>query len=352
MSTRRILGFLCFAALASTLVFVSRSGVQAAPQGAQYHLLRKMAVGGDGGWDYLTVDPEAKRIYLSRGTHVMIVDEEKGEVIGDIPDTKGVHGIALAKDLGKGFTSNGQAASVTVFDLSSMKTTGTITGTGKNPDSIIYDASTKRVWTFNGGTANSTVIDATSEKIVGTVALAGKPETPVLDGKGSIFVNIEDKNSLVQIDAKAMTVKHTYPMAGCEGPSGIAMDTAHRRVFSGCSDSKKLAVTDADSGKQIAAVDICEDTDASAFDAALGFAFASCREGAISVVHEDSPDKYSVAQTIKTEFGARTMAIDTKTHHLFTVTSDLKPPAAPTAENPHPRPQPVPGTFRVLEYAQ
>jgi YVTN family beta-propeller protein len=352
MSLRRILGLFCFVCLlASTLLLLSRSKVSAAPQGG-YHLLRKMPIGGDGGWDYLTVDPDAKRIYISRGTHVMVVDEEKGEVIGDIPDTKGVHGIALAKDLGKGFTSNGQANTVTVFDIATLKTTATINVTGQNPDSILYDASTKRIWTFNGRTANATVIDATAGTVVGTVALAGKPETPVLDGKGSIFVNIEDKNSLVEIDAKSLAVKHTYPLAGCEAPSGIAMDTATRRVFSGCSDSKKLAVTDADTGKVVASPTIGEDTDASGFDPETKLAFASCREGVLSIIHEDSPDKYSVVENVKTEFGARTMALDPKTHHVFTVTADLKPPAPKTAENPNPRPQPVPGTFRVLEYGQ
>jgi DNA-binding beta-propeller fold protein YncE len=352
MSQRRILGLFCFACLlAASLVFVSRSKVQAAPSGG-YHLLRKMPVGGDGGWDYLTVDPDAKRIYIARATHVMIVDEDKGEVIGDLPNTEGVHGIAVAKDLGKGFTSNGRANTVTVFDLATMKATGTVTVPGKNPDSILYDPSAKRVWTFNGGSANATVIDATSGTVVGTVTLAGKPETPVLDGKGSIFLNIEDKNTLVEIDTTTLKVTHTYPLAGCEGPSGIAMDTAHRRVFSGCSDSKKLAVTDADTGKQIAALAIGEDTDASGFDPGTGLAFSSCREGVLSIIHEDSPDKYSVVENVKTEVGARTMALDPKTHHVFTVTSDLKPPAPKTAENPNPRPQPVPGTFRVLEYGQ
>jgi YVTN family beta-propeller protein len=351
MSLRRILGLFCFVCfLASTLLLLSRSTVNAAPQGG-YHLLRKLPVGGDGAWDYLTVDPDAKRIYISRSTHVMVVDEEKGDVVGDIPDTKGVHGIAIAKDLGKGFTSNGQANTVTVFDLSTLKTTATIPVTGQNPDSILYDPSNKRIWTFNGRTANATVIDAAAGTVAGTVALAGKPETPVLDGKGSIFVNIEDKNSLVEIDAKSMAVKHTYPLAGCEAPSGIAMDTATRRVFSGCSDSKKLAVTDADSGKVVAAPAIGEDTDASGFDPETKLAFASCREGVLSIVHEDSPDKYSVVN-VKTEFGARTMALDPKTHHVFLVTADLKPPAPKTAENPNPRPQPVPGTFRILEYGQ
>jgi YVTN family beta-propeller protein len=333
-------------------VLLSLTGVHAAPQGSGYHLLRKIQIGGDGGWDYLTVDPEARRVYLSHATHVVVVDEDKGEVVGDIPDTKGVHGIALAKDLGKGYTSNGQANTVTVFDLSTLKTLATIPVSGQNPDSILYDPSTKHIWTFNGRTNNATVIDTATDKVISTVALAGKPETPVLDGKGRIFLNIETKNSLVELDANTATVKNTYPLAGCEAPSGIAMDTAHRRVFSGCSDSKKLAVTDADTGKVIAAPEICEDTDASAFDPETGFAFASCREGVLSVVHEDSPSKYSVAENIKTEFGARTMALDPKTHHVFLMTADLKPAGEKTKENPNPRPTPVSGTFRLLEYGR
>ncbi|HVS87070.1 MAG TPA: hypothetical protein VHF01_02485 [Candidatus Acidoferrum sp.] len=355
MSLRRFLGLLCCAGVLALLpLLLTRSGVYAAPPGSGYHLLKKMPVGGEGGWDYLTVDSEARRIYLARGTHVMVVDEDKGEVVGDIPipDTKNVHGVALAKDLGKGYTSNGLANTVTVFDIATLKTLSTIKVTGENPDSILYDAANKRVWTFNGKTANATAIDATSGQVVGTVVLAGKPETPVLDGKGSIFLNIEDKNSLVEIDAKAMTVKHTYPLAGCEAPSGIAMDTAHRRVFSGCSDSKKLAVTNADTGKVVAAPEIGEDTDASGFDPGTGLAFASCREGVLSIIHEDSPDKYTNVANVKTEYGARTMAVDTKTHHVFLVTADFKPAAAPTADNPHPRPQAVPGTFRILEYGE
>ncbi len=351
MSLPRAFGLFFCGCIAGPALLLSYTAVLAAPQGG-YHVLRKLPVGGDGAWDYLTVDPDAKRIYLSRQTHVMVVDEEKGTVVGDIADTKGVHGIALAKDLGKGYTSNGQANTVTVFEIATLKTLDTITVPGKNPDSILYDAANKRVWTFNGGSANATLIDPASGKVVGNVVLPGKPETPVLDGKGSIFLNIEDKNSLVEIDAKAMTIKHTFPLPGCEAPSGIAMDTVHRRVFSGCSDSKKLAVTDADTGKSVATPEICEDTDASGFDPATGLAFASCREGVLSIIHEDAPDKYSVVANVKTEFGARTMALDPKTHHVFTVTADLKPAGAPTKENPRPRPTPVPGTFRILELAQ
>jgi YVTN family beta-propeller protein len=350
MALRRILAFLCFAGLlAATPLLFHRSKVNAAQQGSAYHVLRKIPVGGEGGWDYLTVDPDAKRIYLSRGTHTLVVDEDKGTVIGDIPDTKGVHGIALAKDSGKGYISNGQANTVTVFDIATLKTTATINVTGQNPDSILYDAANNHVWTFNGRTANATVIDAATGQVISTVTLEGKPETPVLDGKGSIFVNIENKNSLQEIDAKTFAVKHTYPLQGCEAPSGIAMDTARRRVFSGCSDSKKLAVTDADTGKVVATPPICEDTDASGFDPGTGLIFASCRDGQLTVIHEDSPDKYTVAANVKTEFGARTMALDLKTHHVFTVTADFKPAPPATADNPRPRPQIVPDTFRIIE---
>ena len=333
-----------------SLILLCPAGGFALPEGSGYHLVRKMPVGGEGGWDYLTVDPVARRIYLSRGTHVMIVDEDKGTAIGDIPDTKGVHGVALAPELGKGFTSNGGEATVTIFDLKTLQPISKVKTTGENPDSILYDPSTRRVFTFNGRSANATAIDATTGTVAGTAALPGKPETPVLDGRGSIFVNIEDKNSLVEMDAKALTVKHTYPLPGCEGPSGIAMDTAHRRVFSGCSDSNKLAITNADTGKVIATPRIGEDVDANAFDPATNLVFASCREGVLSIIREDSPDKFTELPDVKTEFGARTMALDLKTHHVFVVTADLTPAAAPTADNPHPRPQPVPGTFRILEY--
>jgi DNA-binding beta-propeller fold protein YncE len=352
MSLRRSMRLFCWACLlAASLLLISRTRISAAPKGSGYHLLRKVTVGGDGGWDYLTVDPDARRIYISRGSHVMVLDEDSLKVVGDIPDTKGVHGIALAPDLGKGFTSNGGEASVTIFDPKTLQPGTKVKTTGENPDSILYDLATKRVFTFNGRSANATAIDASSGQVVGTVALGGKPETPVLDGKGSIFVNVEDKNSLVEFDAQSLAVKHTYPLAGCEGPSGIAMDTKTRRIFSGCSDSKVIAVTDADTGKVIATPAIGEDVDADAFDPATGFAFASCREGVLSIVHEDSPDKFTTVDNVKTEFGARTMALDPKTHHVFVVTSDLIP-GKPTKENPHPRPQPVAGTFRILELGQ
>jgi DNA-binding beta-propeller fold protein YncE len=309
-----------------------------------------MPIGGDGGWDYLTVDPDSHRIYISRGTHVMIVDETSGKVVGDIPDTKGVHGIAVAADLGKGFTSNGGAATVTVFDLKTLKPLSEIKTTGENPDSIIYDPQTKRVFTFNGKSSNATAIDATTGKVVGTVTLAGKPEEPALDGKGNVFINIEDKSSLQEFDAKTLAVKGTWPLAPCEGPSALAFDAGHRRLFAAC--DKVMVVINADTGKVVASPPIGGDPDGNGFDPSTGLLFAACREGLISVLHEDSPDKYSAVANITTQFGTRTMTFDPKTHHLFTVTADFKPAGPPTADNPRPRPQPIAGSFVVLELAQ
>lgn len=335
-----LVGFLCAASIA----------VYAAPQASGYHVIRRMPVGGDGSWDYLRVDPDAHRIYISRGTHMMVVDEISGKVIGDIPDTKGVHGIALATDLGKGFTSNGGANTVTVVDLKTLRPISEIKVTGENPDSIIYDPMTKRVFTFNGKTSNSTAIDAASGQVVGTVALNGKPEEPALDGKGNVFVNLEDKSSLLEFDAKTLAVKGTWPLAPCEGPSALAMDTVHRRLFAAC--DKVMAVVDADTGKVVASPPIGGDPDGNGFDPGTGFLFAACREGLVSVIHEDSPDKYSIVGNITTQFGTRTMTLDPKTHHVFTVTADFKPAPAATPENPRPRPEQIAGSFVVLELGQ
>jgi len=281
---------------------------------------------------------------------MMVVDETSGKVIGDIPDTKGIHGVALAPEFNKGFTSNGQANTVTVFDLKTLKPLSVINVTGENPDSIIYDPLTKRVFTLNGRTGNSTAIDAASGKVVGTVTLGGKPEEPTLDGKGSMYVNLEDKSAIVKVDTKSLTVSGgPWPLAPCEGPSALAMDTKNRRLFAAC--DKVMAVVNADTGKVVASPPIGGDPDGNGFDASTGLIFASCREGLVSVIHEDSADKYSVVGNVTTQFGARTMTLDPKTHHVFTVTTDFKPAAAPTADNPRPRPQPIANSFVILELA-
>jgi len=351
MHPRRFLALLGGACLLGSILFVlTVAPAYTAPQGSGYKVVRRMPVGGEGGWDYLRVDPDAHRIYLSRGDHMMIVDENDGKVVGDLPNTKGIHGMALAQDLGKGFTSNGGANTVTVFDLKTLKPLSEIKTTGENPDSIIYDSATKRVFTFNGKSSNSTAIDATNGQVVGTVALPGKPEEPALDGKGSVFVNIEDKSSMVQFDAKTLAVKSTWPLAPCEGPSAIAMDTAHRRLFVAC--DKVMVVVNADTGKVVASPPIGGDPDGNGYDPATGLLFASCREGLISIIHQDSPDKYTVVGNVTTQFGTRTMTMDPKTHHVFTVTADFKPAAAPTPDNPRPRPQQIANSFVILELAQ
>lgn len=336
--------------LALLVVCTAAPGAFAAPQAGSYHVIRRIPVGGEGGWDYLRVDPDTHRIYISRGTHMMVVDENTGKVIGDLPDTKGIHGVALAPELGKGFTSNGGDQSVTVFDLKTIKPLSVIKVTGENPDSIIYDPQSKRVFTFNGRSSNATAIDAVAGKVVGTVNLNGKPEEPALDGRGNMFVNLEDKSSILEFDVKTLAVKGTWPLAPCEGPSALAYDSAHHRLFAAC--DKILAVVDADNGKVVASPPIGGDPDGDGFDPGTGMVFASCREGLISVLHEDAADKYSAVGNITTQFGTRTMTLDPKTHHVFTVTADFKAAPAPTPENPRPRPQPIDGSFVILEIGQ
>jgi YVTN family beta-propeller protein len=344
MSGRRSIGLLCWACvLASSLLFISASEAHA--QG--YKVLRRIPVGGDGGWDYLRVDPDAKRIYVARGDHMMIVDEVSGKVIGDLPNTKGIHGTALATDLGKGYTSNGQAGTVTVYDLKTLKPISEIKTTGDNPDSIIYDPASKRVFTMNGRSNNSTVIDATTDKVVGTVDLGGKPEEPALDGRGNMFVNLEDKSSIMEFDTKTLAVKGTWPLAPCEGPSALAADTKNHRLFAAC--GKMIAVVNMDNGKVVATPAIGGDPDGNGFDPGTGLIFATCREGLLTVIHQDGPDKYSIVGNVNTQFGARTMALDPKTHHVFTETADFKPAGQPTPDNPRPRPQPIANSFVLLE---
>jgi YVTN family beta-propeller protein len=351
MLRQRFSGLFVWACVLScSVLLLGAAAAFAAPDAGGYKVVRRIPVGGEGGWDYLRVDPDAHRIYLSRGDHMMVVDEVTGKVIGDLKDTKGIHGMALAFDLGKGFTSNGGANSITVFDLKTLAATSVINIAGGNPDSIIYDPMTKRVFTFNGKTNDSTVIDATTGKVVGTVTLGGKPEEPVLDGKGNVYVNIEDKSALTEFDAKTLAIKGSWPLAPCEGPSALAIDTKNRRLFSAC--DKVMVVTNADTGKVVASPPIGGDPDGNAYDPATGLLFAACREGLVSVIHQDSPDKYSVLGNITTQFGTRTMAIDLKTHHVFTVTADFKAAPAPTPDNPRPRPQQIAGSFVILELGQ
>jgi DNA-binding beta-propeller fold protein YncE len=315
-----------------------------------YKVVNTYKIGGDGGWDYLLADAGARRLYISRATHVMVLDLDSGKVVGDIADTPGVHGIALAPELGRGFTSNGREGTVSIFDLKTLATSSKVK-VGENPDAILYDGATKRVFTFNGKSQDATAIDATNGSVLGTIKLDGKPEFAASDGKGEIFVNIEDKSELTAIDAKKLEVKTKWPLAPCEEPSGLSMDRTNRRLFVGC-DNKMMAVVNADTGKVLATPAIGEGVDATAFDNGTGLAFASCGgEGVLTVVREDSPEKFSVAENVPTQLGARTMAMDSKTHNVYVVTAKFGPPAA-SADNPHPRRSILPDSFLVLVLAK
>jgi YVTN family beta-propeller protein len=345
MLRRGLVGLFCGACvLASSLVLIF-AGTASAQN--NYKVQRRMPVGGEGGWDYIKVDPDAHRIYVARGDHMMIVDEMSGKVVGDLPNTKGIHGAAIAADLNKGYTSNGGAATVTVFDLKTLKPISEIKTTGDNPDSIIYDPATKRVFTMNGRSNNSTVIDATTDKVVGTVDLGGRPEEPTLDGRGNMFVNLEDKSSIMEFDTKTLAKKGVWSLAPCDGPSALAADTKNRRLFAAC--DKMIAVMNMDTGKVVATPAIGGDPDGNGFDPGTGLIFATVREGFVSVIHEDTPDKYTVVGNVQTQFGARTMALDPKTHHVFTETADFKAAGQPTPDNPRPRAQPIPNTFVIIE---
>jgi len=277
---------------------------------------------------------------------VVVVDADTRAAVGDIPDTPGVHGIAIATDLGRGFVSNGRAGTTTIFDLKTLGKIGEVK-TGENPDAILYDPATRRVFTFNGRGADATAIDAARGTVAGTVPLGGRPENAVTDGKGRVFVNIEDKSEIVALDSKDLQVKSRWPLKPCEEPSGLAFDSAHGRLFAVCSN-KLMAVVDATSGRVVTTLPIGSGVDGAAFDAATGLAFSSNGEGTVTVVHEDSPEAFRVVETVKTQRGARTLALDPKTHRIFLSTAEFGPAPAPTAEVPRPRPSIVPGSFVVL----
>jgi hypothetical protein len=319
-----ILGSLAVAVICSAVVF--SHAASPAPAGSGYHVIKTVPIGGDGGWDYVYVDSDARRVYVSRGTHTMVLDADTYAVVGDIPDTQGVHGVAIASDLGRGFTSNGRTNDVTIFDLKTLKAIGNVKTDG-NPDAILYDSVTKRVFTFNGRGKNATAINAADGTVLGTIDLRGKPEFAAADGKGSVYANNEDSSELHHIDAASLKELHHWPLAPCKSPSGLAMDVKNRRLFSVC-DEKVMAVVDADTGKVVATPTICDGPDASAFDPSTGYAFASCGDGNLTVIHEDSPDKFTVVENVPTKRSARTMGLDLKTHNIFLPAADFDPPAA------------------------
>jgi hypothetical protein len=341
---------------AGMLAVAAMGGFAAAapPADSGYKLAAKVTVGGDGMWDYLEVDPATHDVFVSRGTHVMVLDAD-AKAVGDIPGTQGVHGIALAPEFNKGFTSDGGDATVTIFDMKTFKTLGTAQ-TDRGPDAIIYDAGSKRVFTMNGGGRSATAVDAATGAVAGTVPLGGRPEFAAADGKGHVFANPEDKSEVVEIDSKALTVLNTWPLAPCDSPSGLAIDAAHNRLVVGCHNNL-MAFVDSTNGKVVATVPIGTGVDANRFDPGTGLAFASCGDGTITVAHEDSPNKFTVVDTIQTQNGARTMALDYSNHAVYTVTAQFDVPAAAAAPAAagaagaapaRPRRQMVPGSFTVL----
>jgi DNA-binding beta-propeller fold protein YncE len=334
------------------LLAVAVAGFAAAqaPKPAGYHLLKKHVLGGEGGWDYLALDGKTRLLYVTHGNAVEILNVDTGVKGEPITGLQGVHGVAFAPERNRGYISNGRGNSVSVFDLKTHKVLETVPSSGQNPDAIMYDAFSGRVFTFNGRTSNATAIDAATNKVVGTVDIGGKPEFAVTDGKGTVFVNNEDKSEIVAFDAKSLQVKMRWSIAPGEGPSGLAIDLKGKRLFSVC--DKVLVVSDFINGKVVTTVPIGGGPDAVRFDPGTGLVFSSNGDGTMTVVKQESPDKYSVLETVTTAPRARTMELDPKTHRVFLVTAEFGPAPAPTTEQPRPRPTVVPGTFQVLEFGK
>ena len=293
------------------------------------------------------MDSAGRRLYVSHDPRVEVIDVDSGALVGKIDKTVGIHGIAIAPELGRGFTSNGGPSTVTIFNLKTLETVGEVKVTGENPDSIIYDPASQRVFAFNGRSSNATAIDAKEGKVAGTIALGGKPEFATADGKGHVFVNLEDKDTVVQIDSRKIAAGERWPLGACKEPGPMAIDRKNGRLFIGCGN-RLMAVLDATNGHVITTVPIGPGPDAAEFDPGNGLVFTSNGDGTATVIRQESPDKYSVLENVKTERGARTMALDLKTHKIFLPLSDREPAPAPTPENPRPRGAVVPGTFRVL----
>ena len=317
-----------------------------------YHQSKKITIGGEGGWDYLIADNG--RVYVSHTNEVDVVDSVKGDLVGKITELKGVHGIALAPEFNRGFISNGQANSVTIFDLKTLQKIGADVPAGMNPDAIIYDPGSKRIFAMNGRSGDVTSIDAEKGTVAGTVPLEGKLEFAAADGKGHVYVNSEDKSKVFDIDSKKLAVANQWPLAPCEEPSGMNIDRKNRRIFVGC-HNKMMAVLNADTGAVVATPAICTGIDATWFDPGTNYVFNSCGDGTMTVIHEDSPDKYTLVENVMTQRGARTMTLDMKTHNIYLAVADLQaPPAAEGAEKGGraPRPRIVPGTFSILEFSR
>jgi DNA-binding beta-propeller fold protein YncE len=328
----------------------------ASPPASSYHLLKEVplaaAPGGGEYFDYITVDADARRVYVSHGTEVQVVDADNYSVVGTIGGLQLCHGVALVKELGKGFITDGKAEKVVIFDLKTLKVTGEVETKQPDTDSLIYDPASKHIFTFNGHSHNTTVIDPVKETVLKNLDLVGSVEFPVADGKGMIYDNNEDNNDVVAIDSREITVKARWPVAPAGTPVAMAMDRKNRRLFSAGRGPQMLVMMDADKGNVIQSFPITAGVDAAIFEPETGLVFVSTREGMLHIFHEDSPNKLSEVETVKTEYGAKTMGLDPKTHNLYLTTSDFDPPGPPTEKQPHPLPKMKPGNFRLLVYGR
>jgi DNA-binding beta-propeller fold protein YncE len=364
MSARRIPTLLSWACvLAVTLLILYPTVSYAAPQDSGYRVLRTIKLGGEGGWDYVTVDSAARRVYIPRSTHILVIDADSGKQVADIQGMNGLHGVAVAPEFNRGFVTGNkteQEGTVYIFDLKTLMLTSSMKSNSIDTDSLLYDPSTKRVYVNNGDGMNLTVVDAATAKVAGTMAFNANPEAAAADGKGNIFQDYEDKGQVVEYDAMKLTIKNKYPTPGCEAPVAMAMDKANRRLYVGCRGKGPtgpgvLIVMNADNGKVVASMPIGIGVDGDAFDPETGNVFATCRDsgdgksGATYIFHADSPDKISLVATVKTIYGARTVALDSKTHHVFSIGTEKNDPMPPTAKNPNPRPKPDLSTFELLE---
>jgi DNA-binding beta-propeller fold protein YncE len=325
-------------------------GLNASPKLAGYHLIKKTVLGGEGFWDYLALDTETRILYITHGTEVVLFQIDSGRKLTPINGLQGVHGVAFAPKLGRGYISNGRADVLTVFDLKSGEKSIEIK-TGANPDAILYDDFSGRLFSFNGRSADATAVNAADNSTAGTIALGGKPEFAQSDGKGTIFVNIEDTSEIAAFDSRSLKVLRRWKLAPGQEPSGLALDKKNRRLFSVCGNNL-LVVSNADTGAIVTTAPIGSGCDGVRFDPETGLIFSSNGEGTLTVIRQEAPDKYTVLETVATARGARTLEIDLQTHHVYLVTAEFAPAPAATAENPRPRPQVLPGTFQILEFGK
>lgn len=364
MSARRISSMLFWACvLTFAFLILSPTVFHAAPQDSGYRVLKTITLGGEGGWDYVTVDSAARRVYIPRSTHILVIDADSGKQVADIQGMNGLHGVAVAPEFNRGFVTGNkteQEGTVYVFDLKTMMLTSSMKSNSIDTDSLLYDPSTKRVYVNNGDGMNLTVVDAATAKVAGAMPFNANPEAAAADGKGSIFQDYEDKGQVIEYDAMKLTIKNKWPTPGCDAPVAMAMDKMNRRLYIGCRGKGATApgvmiVMNADNGKIVASAPIAIGVDGDVFDPATGDVFATCRDsgdgktGATYIFHADSPDKISLVATVKTIYGARTVALDSKTHHIFTIGTEKNDPVPPTAKNPNPRPKPVLSTFSLVE---